>query len=72
MNHLFIYIVITFFHILISAATGAAASGYSDTGNAADQIGLLGFRNDVCVVRGNYDLAKFPFKCRQALFPSLN
>ena len=36
MNHLFIYIITTFFHILISAATGDAAPGCSGTVNAAD------------------------------------
>ena len=54
MYHLFIYIVIIFFHFLISAATGAAAPGCSGTVNAADQVGLLGFHNAVCVVRGIY------------------
>ena len=53
MNHLFIYIVITFFHYLISGATGAVAPGCSGTVNAADYVGLLGFHNAACVVRGS-------------------
>ena len=48
MNHLFIYIVITFFHFLISAATIAAVPGCSGTVNAVDYVGLLGFHTSVC------------------------
>ena len=36
MNHLIIYIVITFFHFLISAANCAVAPGCSGKVNAAD------------------------------------
>ena len=50
MSVLFIYNVINF---LISAATGAAAAGCG-TVNAADQVGLLGFHNAVCVVRESF------------------
>ena len=53
MNHVFIYIVITFFQFLRSAATGTAAPGCSGTVNAADQVGL-GFHNAVCVVRESF------------------
>ena len=35
MNHLFIYII-TFFHFLVSVATGAAVLGYTGTVTAAD------------------------------------
>ena len=38
LDYLFIYIVITFFHFLVSAATGAAAPGCSGTVNAADYV----------------------------------
>ena len=55
MTHFFIYIVIKFFHSLISAATGAAAPGCSGTVNAGDyKVGLLGFHNAVCVVMGSF------------------
>ena len=66
MNDLFIYII-TSFHFFISAATGAAASGCSGTGNVANWVGLLGFHNAVCVVSRSfclYDLVRFNFKCR--------
>ena len=70
MNHLFIYIVITFFHFLASSATGAAAPGCSDYVNAADQVGLLGFHNAVCVVMETpclCDLARLNFECMPSL-----
>ena len=54
MNHLFIYIVITFFQFFISADTGAAALGCNGTISAANQVGLLGFHNAVCVVGGSF------------------
>ena len=50
----FIYIVIKFCQFLISAATGAAVAADSGTVNAADQVGLLGFHNAACVVRGSF------------------
>ena len=53
MNNLLIYI--TFFHFLISAATGAAAPGYIGSVNAADQVVLLDFHNASCF----YDSARF-------------
>ena len=66
MNHLFIYII-TFFHFLIFAATGAAAPGCSGTVNAADLVGLLGFHTAVCAVWAAsclHDLARIHYKCR--------
>ena len=54
MNYLFIDIVITFFHLFISAATGDAAPSCTGTANAADQVSLLGFHNAMCVVKGSF------------------
>ena len=43
-----------FFIFLILAETEAAAPGCNGTVNAADEVGLLGFHNAVCVVRGSF------------------
>ena len=47
---LFIYIVILFFHFLISAETSAAAPGCSGTFSSAGQVCLPGSQNAVCAV----------------------
>ena len=48
--HLYYYIL----YFLISAATGAATPDCIGTVIAADKVGLLGFHNAVCVVRGSF------------------
>ena len=53
LDELFIFVT-TFFHFFISASTGASAPGCSGTVNAAYLVGLLGFHNSVCVVRGSF------------------